>query len=34
MTSAGEPGGENRGMTLNQTRAACRKLGAVREEFP
>lgn len=33
MTSAGEPGGENRRMTLNQARTAYRRLGAVREEF-
>lgn len=28
-----EPSDENRGMTLNQGRAAYRKLGAVREEL-
>lgn len=31
--SADEPSDENRGMTLNQGRAAYKKLGAVREEF-
>lgn len=28
-----EPSGGNRGMALNQARTACRRLGAVREEF-
>ena len=32
-TSDDEPSDENRGMTLNQGRAAYRRFGAVREEF-
>lgn len=32
-SSDDEPSDENRGMTLNQAREACRRLGAVREEF-